>query len=686
MHGVNRAGLRDQDTAPMSSDALSEGDTQQAGGNLSSGSRDRRGSIIDRALRALSFDIAGRSTTNTLDLCASSSVIGLIFIGILCGGLDNAVGALMAMAAWSICLLGLCRSIGIRRRLLQSRLLLTLGVLFVGLLASVLWPLVRWPDADQALAARTGVVDRSSLLVEACKLAGLATAFMTGMIVGGTDRRAAMFFRGLCFAGGAYGLITLGLFMFDPAGDALAATNGYEHRLSCTLPSANVAAALFGIIAIVQLAYGTFKERQLPTVPGEAFVIVQYGTLILMMTCIVLTASRMTTVAFGISVVALAGLTSWSARRDDFQWRAIRPHLVLLGVFCGLVAAGQLLISRISTASDSSDSRAIVFRELWRAVNERPIGGFGLGSFSAIHAASMTTQNFKLLWNIRAGHNTYLQWLAEAGVIGSVLIVAILILVIREIAIGERVRSSMKWIMRSVVCASCLLFVQGLSDFSLQVPAISILWSVMLGSGFAVATGGSREVQAIPDLKPVWTGFSRTPAVMLLAVGCEVFALTLIVAGLPIAVHGRFPIVLRTAYDAVAYEQSGRDPGPERDALIRSSTNGALREFPLDAYAWMMRADIDRALPGGPVALSRSYRAAPFDATLFKWRVSLAAEMWDRLRPEDRLAVIEDIRAERPVFWSLRDWLNDLQRRYNDQPFGLAVQLVISELDRPAPS
>jgi hypothetical protein len=224
-----------------------------------------------------------------------------------------------------------------------------------------------------------------------------------------------------------------------------------------------------------------------------------------------------------------------------------------------------------------------------------------------------------------------------------------------------------------------------LSDFSLQVPAIAILWSVLLGAGVAVATGGRRGQKSDAGAEKPSRSRIRSASVILLAVGSELLALLLLTASSSTTAAIHFPLVLRTGYDLLAYETSGQDRSPARDAALRRAVDGALQQAPFDAYAWMIKASVDRDTPSGLAAFARSYEVAPFDANLFKWRTSFAADVWDRLTPQQRMAVITDIRAERGVFWPLRDWLSDLQRHYSGRPFGLALQLVVSDIDGASP-
>src|SRR3569832_1901825 len=61
-----------------------------------------------------------------------------------------------------------------------------------------------------------------------------------------------------------------------------------------------------------------------------------------------------------------------------------------------------------------------MFAVYWRAFQESPLMGYGLGTFDIVNKLNLSYSTFGEDWSQRAAHNVYLQWLLEAGLIGAI--------------------------------------------------------------------------------------------------------------------------------------------------------------------------------------------------------------------------------------------------------------------------
>jgi hypothetical protein len=93
----------------------------------------------------------------------------------------------------------------------------------------------------------------------------------------------------------------------------------------------------------------------------------------------------------------------------------------------------------------------------------------------------MTKSNYGRLASMGATHNVFVQWLEQAGWIGSVLMwscIAWLLGRLLFLALGQ---VPLAVLPRLAIAASGLFILHGLTDFALEVPAVTAFWTLLLG-------------------------------------------------------------------------------------------------------------------------------------------------------------------------------------------------------------
>ena len=631
------------------------------------------------------------------DLVNLLPALVILALGLCLFGADRADIALVMDVAWGANLLvAMYRgNLGTRPfRFTSFRLICALyGGLSLFLLASVtpLWS-TPWPNAPAQLLAPFGTIDRTATLVQIANILGLGCAFLSGLSIGRSDRRAERMMIALCLFGSVYSALALMSFVFKAATGA----NAPDARLAGSFLSSNVAAGFFIIIGALLLCnLDAMVSRAKKAKSSDLALVVNYAGLLLVLSCLVLTASRMGAVTAVVAFLSLPVLRMTTRSRSRQGWLALWPYAAAAAVFIGLVSAGQALLDRFSMIGADFDGRTTLMLLHWRAFIDHPFAGYGLGTFPALNKILTSPENFSKIWNVRATHNVYLQWLEEAGLPGFLLISAVITLVIREIVQGHGQRKSSGWLLRAVLASSIALLLQGLVDFSLQTPGIALFWSMLLGMGYAVAIGGSRTPPLPEPAEDAITTRAKTwaPAAWALTTGA---ASLVILWGTSLkAVEQRFPLVMHSAYDEAALRrlsEGAGEKGGERDAKVRELLRRSLNEAPANAYAWTLMSSLAPGSDDSIAAFNRSYLAAPLDSTLVKWRLAFAAKWWDRLPPGTKERVISDAVAEAKTFWDLRAWLAALSDHYKDTPFGLSLRLALlneglaQPLPTPAPA
>ena len=609
-------------------------------------------------------------------------VVGLCFSGLAVFGGDRAELALMLDAFWGVAILAVLWRRPLRFNLFQVRSLLILSVVFAALVAWIALSLTAIIPAPAGsswtwVGDRAGTIDRAMTVVELTKLVGLGAAFWAGLLIADTDRRAELTMRCLCTAGALFAIFALVQHVVTPSRVLGAAKVLFQDRLTGTFLSANVASGFFGGLALLNLAaLDAGPQVHASRIQGDVHFITRYGALVLLFACLVLTASRTGAISVMAGLAVSVGLEFWKERKSSVSLRSKATlRLMVFGVFLVLASAGQLLISRFNETDSGLSGRNVVFSEHLRAFLASPFTGYGLGSFSTINDQLVTPETFFAMWNIRAAHNVYLQWFEETGVVGATLMFAVIAIIHWEIFQGLRSRQSMLWLMRGVVGFSVVLIVQGFGDFTLQTPAVALMWALVLGVAYRVATGGSRAVEREAGSPSAQVRIAAAWGPVCLAVCAELSALVVLWGAGRKAAEDHFPLALRTAYEMSAVNRlNSRAPSGKADA--KADALAALRQDPTDAYAWTMLAYIQGNSATGRDALVKSYLSAPLAPNLVRWRAEMVADWWNDLTPDVRAQAMQELRAERKLE-GFDMWLKALLATRRNTPFGLALSLAL---------
>jgi hypothetical protein len=199
--------------------------------------------------------------------------------------------------------------------------------------------------------------------------------------------------------------------------------------------------------------------------------------LLLMTTALILTHSRGGFIAtFAATVVLLALLDSRSIRK-----RASARVIVISALaVCGLAfyLTSEVLLDRLNRTDISSEERLIVYQNVAHGIGENPALGFGYGTFA---------DSFRLYDRIESpqhydrAHNTWLENLFELGIPAALALF---------LAIGGLALTCLRGVWRrhrdwafpaTGVAATVLVGVHALLDFSLQIPAVAILYACIMG-------------------------------------------------------------------------------------------------------------------------------------------------------------------------------------------------------------
>jgi O-antigen ligase len=191
-------------------------------------------------------------------------------------------------------------------------------------------------------------------------------------------------------------------------------------------------------VAAVLLAYGWWDTLSITRRP-------QHGII-----------ARVLVIAAPIAVLALAALGVWQGWHTD---DSLSPGLGLTETLPNLQRQQAYLASWL----------------------ESPIVGHGLGTLPAESARFQTLANAKVMLAPGGPQNVALAWLVETGIVGLAALAIVIVSVHVRIFGALTARRASRTLPRMAVAAGGLLFLHGMTDSSLDIPAVTWLYALMIG-------------------------------------------------------------------------------------------------------------------------------------------------------------------------------------------------------------
>lgn len=166
-------------------------------------------------------------------------------------------------------------------------------------------------------------------------------------------------------------------------------------------------------------------------------------------------------------------------RRHQIIYFATAATLVAFAIFA---TSGNLISQRLAQneVDANFDMRSSVYTITYEAIKSSPWTGTGFGTFADVFPAyRYTSESSPISWD--KAHNTYLENALELGIPATLLLNLSVLLLALQSARGIATRKRNKMIPALGVAATILVGLHSLVDFSLQIPAISILYACIMG-------------------------------------------------------------------------------------------------------------------------------------------------------------------------------------------------------------
>lgn len=181
----------------------------------------------------------------------------------------------------------------------------------------------------------------------------------------------------------------------------------------------------------------------------------------------------------GIFVLSL----SISARRGETRWTLIGGGAAAVLIFALFLASGQSVQSRFERLIETrgaGEMRPLMWDAAARAIADHPYIGTGLGTYPDIF--NLYSKTF-VPYVVDRAHNDYLEFAMGVGIPAAVLWDLALLIIVVQCVSGILKRHRRRSYAMTAVGATLLVGFHSIFDFSLQMPAVAVLFAVLLGIG-----------------------------------------------------------------------------------------------------------------------------------------------------------------------------------------------------------
>jgi O-antigen ligase len=215
------------------------------------------------------------------------------------------------------------------------------------------------------------------------------------------------------------------------------------------------------------------------------------GALILF-SALVAADSRAGLIATFVGLFAAFGFAvTFAARRQTMAWTLAAGLGAGAAIFTLFVLNGSTVGARFDNLVETrgvAEFRPVMWAAAEQAIRDHPLTGIGLGAY---HDAYYLYADQFAPYVVDRAHNDYLELAAGLGLPAAIAWVLALAWLVYLCASGALRRHRRRIYPVTAVAASALVGVHSIFDFSLQIPAVSVVFAVILGVGLAQSVSDS---------------------------------------------------------------------------------------------------------------------------------------------------------------------------------------------------
>lgn len=343
-------------------------------------------------------------------------------------------------------------------------------------------------------------VDPTASLTGLMHLLTYFAIFWLSVQLGRNSARAQLCLRAVVIIGAIYSLY--GIVVYFAGNDTILVFKKWAYRssLTSTFVNRNSFATFAGLSLLSSLALmiaslqpllqqhrpfgeliASFVEHLLVRIPWTT------AAMLIIAIALLLTSSRGGAFSTACGALVLVFVQIGHAGRGQKKIRSvIILSVITLMVVVFATGAGKRLSHRLVPDRIDNDmgGRLAAYSMTIDGIETTPWTGIGFGAYEdAIPAYKRAEMSSDILWD--KAHNTYLENAFELGIPASGLLCLSIALLGLEAWRGARTRRRYAHIPATGIAATILVTLHSLVDFSLQIPAISALYALLIGIAVA---------------------------------------------------------------------------------------------------------------------------------------------------------------------------------------------------------
>lgn len=218
------------------------------------------------------------------------------------------------------------------------------------------------------------------------------------------------------------------------------------------------------------------------------------GGVALATTALLLTHSRAGAAAAGVGIIALLAV-AFVAPSLRGPWRASFAIALAIGGLAALLVSGTATLDRVADTTWDVEGRSEIYDLTLQAIGNTPVLGTGLGTFKSIFPAYRPET---LALPVEMAHDDYLQNMLELGIPAALTLFAAVLLLAARCVKGVFMRRRDAILPCIGVGATALVAFHSLFDFSLQIPAVTLSYLLILGAAVAQSAPTRPRVASEP--------------------------------------------------------------------------------------------------------------------------------------------------------------------------------------------
>lgn len=358
------------------------------------------------------------------------------------------------------------------------------------------WHNALWDQAAEALGHKVRgsiAVDPHAALIGLYRFLAYAGLLLLSYLLCRDRLRAARALRLATLSGGGYAAYGLVAYWSGNGKILWLSKWAYQADLTSTFVNRNSFAAYLGLTLVAALAqaFVIFKDlrltgtrrqklaRLIESASTHVWIIV---LVFLVATALFLTHSRGGLLATAIGIMVLFVAMSLAPSIGMMRRLGIIAFILAMAGLAFLVS-GEALLGRLLEAGGDVQGRMEMYTTTETAFGEHPLLGWGLGSFTSVFPVfrpSAIVEGY-----VNAAHDSYLENLLELGLPASLALFGALLWLVGLAVRGIRIRRRDAIYPCVAVAASALVASHSTVDFSLQIPAVTATYMLLLGVAVA---------------------------------------------------------------------------------------------------------------------------------------------------------------------------------------------------------